>query len=357
MGFARVAFEFPESVRFPCLPVRVPNNLIFPRRGESYATASEIALAVSLGALITIMHGVTIPIDATTPFETVIRELQGKRKDADLRDDKLSAGLFKELGNSLYGKTAQGLREKRVFDNRSGDRRQMPQSRITNVVFAAYVTGLIRAALGEIMNALPQSVSVLSCTTDGFICNSKPDELGTACNGPVCGLLKACRGRLHGIQEIVEVKHKAAQVLVWRTRGQATIEPFDGGGVILAKASINIWPPIQDEKLLNWHFVNMFSTRRPGDKFEVSNLPSPLQLFKKGGDFVRQKHMQRLGMEFDFKRKPVHPRMMPYRSHAHLGFETQPWSAVLDYQSGRDLFDHFKPIFYSFEILFVCFTL
>ena len=33
--FAEVKFEFPHNIRFPCLPVRTNNGLIFPKKGNS----------------------------------------------------------------------------------------------------------------------------------------------------------------------------------------------------------------------------------------------------------------------------------------------------------------------------------
>jgi hypothetical protein len=60
MGFALVSFRFPDTVRF--LPARQnrPVRIVFPDSGESWATAPEIALALSLGAEI-IQHGIIIP--------------------------------------------------------------------------------------------------------------------------------------------------------------------------------------------------------------------------------------------------------------------------------------------------------
>ncbi|USQ95880.1 hypothetical protein [Caulobacter sp. RL271] len=61
LGVADVDFEFPETVRFPTMPVRTENGLIFPRRGTTACGAPEIALALRLGASIKINHGVIVP--------------------------------------------------------------------------------------------------------------------------------------------------------------------------------------------------------------------------------------------------------------------------------------------------------
>ena len=63
LGFARVRFEFPADCRFPCFPVEAEKDhgLIYPRCGEAYVAAPEIALACHLGAEVTVLHGVVIP--------------------------------------------------------------------------------------------------------------------------------------------------------------------------------------------------------------------------------------------------------------------------------------------------------
>ncbi|HHO0940423.1 TPA: hypothetical protein ACRTTK_004521, partial [Aeromonas hydrophila] len=58
--------------------------------------------------------------------------------------------LWKEIGNSLYGKLAQGLRGKSAFDTSSGLSKPIERSAITNAFFAAHTTGLIRAVLGKV---------------------------------------------------------------------------------------------------------------------------------------------------------------------------------------------------------------
>jgi hypothetical protein len=52
LGVASVEFEFPKDTRFPTLPVRTDNGLVFPLKGTSYCAAPEIALAKSLNAKI-----------------------------------------------------------------------------------------------------------------------------------------------------------------------------------------------------------------------------------------------------------------------------------------------------------------
>lgn len=64
-GYARLDFEFPDSVRFPTLPVRTNHGLVFPRKGRSNCAAPEIALAVQLGA--------KVVFPRVLPFHTLYR--------------------------------------------------------------------------------------------------------------------------------------------------------------------------------------------------------------------------------------------------------------------------------------------
>ena len=100
---------------------------------------------------------------------------------------RCSSGLAKETGNSLYGKLAQGIYPdgaeardggivpgraasgKRVFNSRRGSLERIPPSKITQALLAAYVTGLCRAVLGELVARLPAEVTLATATTDGLL--------------------------------------------------------------------------------------------------------------------------------------------------------------------------------------------
>jgi len=58
----KVEFNFPETVRYPVLPVRLDESSIFyPLNGISYCTGHEILLAISLNCRIKVLGGVFIP--------------------------------------------------------------------------------------------------------------------------------------------------------------------------------------------------------------------------------------------------------------------------------------------------------
>ena len=172
LGLARIQFRFPDGTRFPCLPVRYSDGLIFPMSGETNVGSPEIQLALAMGADLIIEHGIIIPWKPEIrPFELFAKSIRDKR--ASCEKDSVAERTWKEIGNSLYGKVAQGLHEKRVYDARLGETKKLPPSEVTQPFLAAYITSLVRAVLGEILHRIPADRTVLSATTDGFLTNAK----------------------------------------------------------------------------------------------------------------------------------------------------------------------------------------
>lgn len=103
-GFAHVKFTFPDRERYPCLPVEAPTAMLWPLRGRTWCTFTEIAFARERGAKVKLL------------------EAWGYRKGtrilADFMDWALerraeSTGaaklMYKLIANSLVGKLAQAV--------------------------------------------------------------------------------------------------------------------------------------------------------------------------------------------------------------------------------------------------------
>ena len=85
-----------------------------------------------MGAKLAIEHGVIIPWldNKTRIFEDFTRQIQTKRTAYPKKS--LEELIIKEIGNSLYGKCAQGLGEKTGFDVASGLSKKIGPSAVTN---------------------------------------------------------------------------------------------------------------------------------------------------------------------------------------------------------------------------------
>ncbi|WP_146146455.1 DNA polymerase [Photobacterium leiognathi] len=189
-GFARVRFSFPDSTRFPCIAVHHDlYGLYFPMIGETYTTASKIEVARNMGANIEILQGVVVPRknDSEPLFLSFVQLIREKRTSYPKKSYEES--MWKELGNSLYGKTSQGLRSKAAFELASGLSKDIPRSAVTNPYFAAHTTGFIRAVIGELLASVPAYRQVISVTSDGFLTDVPMDELNLT--GPLCARFNA----------------------------------------------------------------------------------------------------------------------------------------------------------------------
>jgi hypothetical protein len=345
LGFAYVDFSFPNHVRFPSLAVRTANGLIYPRSGRSYCASPELYAAIKLGATIKIRRGLIVPSDPTVKiFGDFITDCIGQRNAAG---PKTLEGLFwKEISNSTYGKTAQGLRRKRVYDMRSDQVNQLPESRITNPFYASYITSFTRAILGEILNALPPSVCVFSCTTDGFLCTANETEIIAAQGGELCVLYKKARHHLTGqASDALERKHQIRQPLGWRTRGQATLKhglPDSGvGAVVLAKGGIYTEDYLESLEDRNAEIVGYFFGRTPEQTLTVKSKVGIREMVQYDADFVDKEIVRRLSMEYDWKCRPIGVGWSV--SFNHIFFSTEPWDTVHQFDRVRELWEDYSP--------------
>ena len=345
LGFAEIEFEFPENTRYPCLPIRTDGGLIFPLTGISCCAAPEIFVAKSLGAKIKILHGVIVPSDTSiSPFGEFIKDCLKKRKDAG--KNSLRGLFWKEISNSTYGKTAQGLRKKRVYDLRAQKMQVLPESDITNPFFAAFITSFTRAVLGEIMNKVPRNKVVFSCTTDGFLTNINETEAVKCSNGVLGKLFSDKRKELTGDSTVLEQKHAVRCLVGWRTRGQATLIPGlkrtsgeDDFGIVLAKGGIFTAPEFETDLLQNEEITRSFFERTSNTKIRVEAKTGVREMVELDADFVEKIFDKRLNMEFDWKCKP---KAIKWSSkYEHLAFSTVPWQNVKQFTLLRSYWEEY----------------
>lgn len=375
MVFADVDFEFPKDVRFPVLPVRTESGIIFPRKGTTSTHISEILLAKSLGCKFSLNYGIRIgqkrhprvrEKDGETigsvqrPFDGFTRYCIDKRSQHPKKS--LENLFWKELTNSTYGKTAQGLRERRVYDLKAEDTKRLEPSKITNPAYAAYITAFCRGTLSEIMNNLPNEVDIFSVTTDGFLTTATHQQMEEATNGVLCRYYKSSRRVLGNSETIFEVKHLIQQPLGWRTRGQATLLPstehdwtltenpsegcIEENRYVLAKAGIKVSKTLS-KRQENKEILKLFFQREPEQLLDVNLGKGIREMYEDGLDFVDYTFKKRLSMEFDWKRKPkfvgeVDVKIPNIDCDRHLFFSTQPWDSLKEYNQMRFIWEQYN---------------
>lgn len=338
LGFAYVRFAFPQGTRFPSMPVRnSKGGLVYPLTGLSYCTAPEIEVALNLGCKIDILHGVIFPwCDGDgRMFEPYVMHIRSLRKSFEKGSlDELYAKL---LGNSLYGKTAQGLKEKMVFDSQRMKSDELPHSILTNAAIAAHTTGFVRAVLSEQISGIPPHRNVVSATTDGFLTDA--DEFELALDGPMARRFQALCERVAPGSKMLERKHRVRQLIAMKTRGQLTAIRFESEPLVLAKAGVS---PQVESALHNDFMVDLFMNRRPGDKTITRPFTPFREQWVKDADVVRLTRKTKLNLEFDFKRRLVEPRENAVADGAHLSMASVPWKDLAECERARAIFDGWR---------------
>ena len=359
LAFASVKFEFPPETKFPCLPERTLHGLVFPLKGTSICGIPEIKLALKLNATLEFRDGVYVPTNKDVRiFEEFIVYCITQRQHFKKTMEKgnLYEQFWKEMGNSTYGKTAQGLRERRVYDLKEMKAKTLEESDITNPFFASFITSFVRGTLGEILNKLLKTVCVFSVTTDGFLTNATDKQMEQAQTGELCSRMREGRKVLDADDEILEVKHKVRQPLGWRTRGQATLKPYsdwdktdDGynkdSNYVLAKGGITLnrnfekWE--QNSEIVKW-----FLERKPNHAIRFETLVGMKDTWELENDVVPQPNERVLSMEFDWKRKPTYVTDKTVKfegeSYTHVYWETGPWGSIDDFLKVRDAMEQYN---------------
>lgn len=164
-------FKWDPDTLFPSIPCHTDAGLIYPLEGYTYCTMPELLYALSTGK-------VSVKITAYTGFATrkdaftlagAFKKLTEERKKSV--KGTIDERMWKEVSNTLYGKMAQGIKERKVFDITRNESRTLGPSPISCVYYASSCTGLVRAALSAAIDVLgnAEGCSVVCATTDGFI--------------------------------------------------------------------------------------------------------------------------------------------------------------------------------------------
>ena len=351
LTFARVRFCFPEDTRFPSLPWRAgQRGLVYPLSGTSWCTGPELVVALAQGAEITVEAGWRIEWTEADvwPFVEVTGIINRVRAEAKAAGDQVLDKLAKEVGNSAYGKTAQGVelfrmlpdsgaaaqRGKRVFDSRSESMKTLPPSRITNPMLAATITGLVRAVLSEALARLPANAVVMTATTDGLLSSVPVSEMDTT--GPLACAFRRARERITpGRDAIWEEKHRAARAIVTKTRGTISITPSDGaaaGRPILARAGFRLGENHADPWAECAAWVVVHRERTYDTVLTGRSLIDLRTQWISDADLIEVPRRTRLNLDFDMKRALVAPR----DDEGVLCADTRPWPTVEAFHRARD---------------------
>ncbi len=370
LTYATIDFEFPGSVEYPCLPLQTESQgITFPRRGTTTTVGPELLVAVNMGARITVRAGVRLnwlDEEGERPFAHYSGDVNIARAEA-----KAEAGgkkgsphelLAKEAGNSGFGKLGQAVcntksvpERRKMFSSRAGEFLDLEPSRITAPHLAAYTSGLPRALLSEIIARLPDGVTLLSCTTDGFLSTLTPDQIDHVLAGPVAQHFSFLRTLVapDGSPAVLELKHTASEVISAKTRGNFAIEigPDIGGkpsDMICARAGHRLERvPEHDDaatrkRLENLEWLRIYLTRTYNTRLRGMVFNSVREQFEGNADLIDIWREVRVNFDFDMKRRPIEETIEDDPVYGMIRFKTAPWRDVDEFYEWRGDFDAWR---------------
>lgn len=353
---ARIKFEFPKSVKYPCIPVNVEGRLIYPRSSEGldvvYASGPEIFLALKLGAKIWCEMGwVLNPLRLSNGQESrslgaAVLDLVLDRSKAQSSYGKkcLEELTLKTMVNSGYGKNAQNVIDKHSWSAYKEAMEALGDSAITNPVSATLITSFVRAVLLATMNeAHEKDYKIYSVTTDGFISDIPDVETLERFNlYKFESAMRLSRNKLtRGKDESIwEIKHSQNELLNLTTRGNmaptlggvcahnSTRTPFESGSV-------------EDRQ---W-FIEKCLSRDGRVAYEMQEWTKFKDLAR-GKVFSARDVTKHVSMDFDMKRKPSRDSFytvevcIDSKKYEISNFDTEPFETVEEarlYKSKKDL--------------------
>ncbi len=247
--FGFFKFSFPDNVEYPCIPVSVDGSIVYPREyvGENeldgvYASGPEIYLALRLGATVTAVRAVQgiyrLNKDGS-PSHSLLAVAQGFINDRNLAkqtygEGSLADGLLKLALNSIYGKIAQGIKEKSSWDAYRDYMEKIGSSEITSPVHASIITSGVRAVLLATMNQLNYlGYTVYSVTTDGLITNAPFDVLKKLDLYGFRTVFETARIAMTGNPAMWQIKHAQRALLNFTTRGNVALNTVERDPVVI----------------------------------------------------------------------------------------------------------------------------
>jgi len=273
---------------------------------------------------------------------------------------------WKEIGNSVYGKLAQGLRKKRVYDSRLDTSAILPRSAITQAYLAAYTTSFIRAVLGDLLNRIPNDREVLSVTTDGFITNAPKEALDVS--GPLARMFAELTYLMAETEDFLETKHIVPSVLCFKTRGQLTVGVLDSKMPTItakaghkppedvlegAKRAFQYHPPeyvpddLKDTAENDW-LLSLFLDRDHTTTIPVWSFISMRDMARGDLDIARRLSDRHANFEYDWKCELIEPREVLVGRNfggpnsTHLTLNSRPWPSLEKFHETRKLFDEWR---------------
>lgn len=343
VGFGYATFEFPDTVRFPCIGISNDHGIVYPRRGVEVLTDwQSVRLARLMGATVTLKDFKMLPlrlVDGKPVYSLMKAYVKLIESRSHYHKKTLPNTTLKLAANAIYGKTGQAVRDKRRRSYRTEGMEDIDLSSMSNPSAADFSTAMVRAMLCATMEQVEaDGYHCYSVTTDGFITDC-PDLNAYDAYGlrDFFLLSRQMLGDTSGA--VWEKKHEEPMLLNLTTR-----------------ANYGFYRDFtHDDGQVEAH------TGYAGDNFLVDYLKRPKDGIHHNGQHQVNLHEQAAGavyemvdtpkklrFNYDFKRYPIAESIseehieMEGEDFTVLNFDTRPYETIEEYQTLRAHFNNLK---------------
>ena len=355
IGYVR--FEFPETVKYPCIPVNVDGIPQYPLTSEGmdgvYVAGPFIWLALRLGAHVFCDRGYFLNTLYTKDYSQESRSIACAVKqlvvDRNLAKHNKGKGSLEELilkimVNSGFGKIAQNVIQKTAWDALKDLMEDLGCSEITNPVSAMMITSIVQVELIAAQNQI-QELGYISCsvTTDGFISNCPEDILKQLDLYGLRKFMEASRMFLtDGNPELWEAKHHQDDLVNFTTRGNVSLrcKSRDGYDGVCAHNSTKSGYETDSYEDRLWLMTQVLN-RTGTVNYTVDEWTSFKELVQ-GKPFLVNPETRHIRMDFDMKRKPIRSSfstdkvIVEGKEYDVAHFDTEPYKNIEEFRLYRN---------------------
>ena len=365
LGFLYLSYEFNEDVKYPLFPQKTDYGLVFTRKGKTIVSIPEFLTALNNNMLKSfyIRDGIKFKKkkSLTIPkFIKLVIEERAKNPKGTYENE-----VWKLVANSFYGKTAQGLTNKKSLNLKKtiikGEReyKEIGFSLITNHFIAGYITGVIRSIVGEYMHYFSKNdIKVINVTTDGFMIDNKLFSNELKGVGFITNQFTDIRKDWLGDENILELKHfsdEKARNVVIKTRGY-WLEPVKKEDVILiARAGIqtkkiekDLKDDFEKKKAVYDYLTKNYLNADYNLKYIQKNLYNIGDVLTGNVEDIYQFEREvSMNFDYDFKRKPVKysDQNIIYCNKKYIKLkieETEPFDTIEEFLQFKKSYEKFN---------------
>lgn len=284
------------------------------------------------------------------PKQSIVGEftadLRHKRDDAKADKNELENQIIKLVSNSGYGKISQAIKGKKKSLNlrymqRGGKavRTQISESKITNAKLASFITGVIRAMVGEYLHYCAEhGIVVGNITTDGFTTiDRKLTDIELQSGGPFTSSISEMVLELFGDRNVLELKHKGKGGIFVKTRCYTMIEPIDDSKMLCSLSGIYTKGMDKVDKRMLFDNEFMAVTQFKNTVYPEKKIPSLTDWLTKDAAYVNVVKPKGFNWDYDFKRKPLKVS----ESEGRICFNTIPFQSIDEYRHYRESYINF----------------